>query len=170
MLRREGDRVRIAVLWSTGALTGWEHVFSSETDFGAFAAEIRSQLAGLGPDGAAERVRFERSNPILCVENMQATLHFYVDLLGFENAAWGSDEFTCVSRDAAAIYLCRGGQGRPGAWVWIGVEDASRLHEEYVAKGVAIRLPPTNFAWALEIHVEDPDGNVLRMGSEPLPD
>jgi hypothetical protein len=28
-------------------------------------------------------------------------------------------------------------------------------------------MPPTNFPWALEMHVEDPDGNVLRLGSEP---
>ena len=27
-------------------------------------------------------------------------------------------------------------------------------------------MAPTNFSWALEMHVEDPDGNVLRLGSE----
>ena len=26
---------------------------------------------------------------------------------------------------------------------------------------------PTNFEWALEMQVADPDGNVLRIGSEP---
>ena len=98
---------------------------------------------------------------------MQASLRFYVDTLGFENVSWGTDDFTSVSRDQAAIYLCRGGQGRGGAWVWIGVEDAEKLHEEYKARGVAIRLPPTNYPWALEMQIEDPDGNVLRLGSEP---
>jgi len=119
--------------------------------------------------GAASqpRVRFEGSQPILRVENMQASLRFYVDTLGFENVSWGTDDFTSVSRDRAAIYLCRGGQGRGGAWVWIGVEDAEKLHEEYKARGVAIRLPPTNYPWALEMQIEDPDGNVLRLGSEP---
>jgi len=34
-------------------------------------------------------------------------------------------------------------------------------------RGVSIRLEPTNYLWALEMHVEDPDGNVLRFGSEP---
>jgi len=119
--------------------------------------------------GAASQphVRFEGSQPILRVENMQASLRFYVDTLGFENVSWGTDDFTSVSRDRAAIYLCRGGQGRGGAWVWIGVEDAEKLHEEYKARGVAIRLPPTNYPWALEMQIEDPDGNVLRLGSEP---
>jgi hypothetical protein len=88
-------------------------------------------------------------------------------LLGFRNADWGSHDFTCVSRDDAVIYLCRGDQGRGGAWVWIGVEDAEKLHEELKARGVAIRMSPTYHSWAVEIQVEDPDGNVLRFGSEP---
>lgn len=113
-------------------------------------------------------VHFEGSQPILRVEDMQASLHFYfyVDLLGFRNVHWGTDEFTRVNRDRAGIYLCRGGQGQGRAWLWIGVEDVEKLHEEYTARGVAIRLPPTNYPWALEMHVEDPDGNVIRFGSD----
>lgn len=115
-------------------------------------------------------VYFEGSQPILRVENMQASVRFYVDQLGFTNASWGNDDFTSVNRDRAGIYLCRGAQGRGAAWVWIGVEDAQRLHDEWKARGVAICMAPTNYAWALEFHVEDPDGNVLRLASEPLPE
>ena len=114
-------------------------------------------------------VYFEGSAPILRVEDMAASLRFYVNLLDFKNASWGNDDFTHVSRDNAGIYLCRGGQGRGGAWVWVGVEDAEKLHEECKTRGVKIRLPPTNYPWALEMQVEDPDGNVLRLGSEPKP-
>jgi predicted enzyme related to lactoylglutathione lyase len=96
-----------------------------------------------------------------------ASLRFYVDALGFENASWGNDDFIHISRDGVGIYLCRGGQGQPGAWVWIGVDDVQTLHQEYTARSLTIRLPPTNFPWALEMQIEDPDGNVLRMGSEP---
>jgi catechol 2,3-dioxygenase-like lactoylglutathione lyase family enzyme len=113
-------------------------------------------------------VGFECSIPILRVRDLAASVRFYVEKLGFENVSWGNAEFTRVSRDHVAIFLCQGGQGRGGAWVWIGVEDAARLHEELVARGVAIRLAPTNFQWALECHVEDPDGNVLRFGSDPI--
>jgi catechol 2,3-dioxygenase-like lactoylglutathione lyase family enzyme len=112
------------------------------------------------------RAHFEGSQPILRVENMQASLRFYVDVLGFENAGWGTDDFTSVVRDGAGLYLCRGDQGRGGAWVWIGVDDVERLHQECEARGVTIRLPPTKRPWALEMQVEDPDGNVLRFGSE----
>jgi len=120
-------------------------------------------------DPKSSHVYFEGSTPILRVENMKTALTFYVDKLGFQNASWGTEDFTSVNRDRASIYLCRGGQGRGAAWVWVGVEDATKLHDELVARGVAIRMPLTNFAWALEFHVEDPDGNVLRFGSEPLP-
>jgi len=120
------------------------------------------------PDPTPPRVYFEGSAPILRVEDMKAALAFYVGKLGFQNASWGTEDFTSVNRDRAGIYLCRGGQGRGAAWVWVGVEDATKLHDGLVARGVAIRMPLTNFTWALEFHVEDPDGNVLRFGSEPL--
>ncbi|HSH17195.1 MAG TPA: VOC family protein [Verrucomicrobiae bacterium] len=41
------------------------------------------------------------------------------------------------------------------------------MQDELTARGVAIRHPPTNYPWALEMHVEDPDGNVIRFGSDP---
>ena len=110
--------------------------------------------------------RFEGSTPILNVSDMAASLRYYVDMLGFKNADWGSEEFTCVNRDRAGIYLCRRGQGRPGTWVWIGVEDVEALHAEYMASGAKIRHPPQNYRWALEMKVDDPDGHVLRFGSD----
>jgi predicted enzyme related to lactoylglutathione lyase len=112
---------------------------------------------------------FECITPILRVENMEASLGFYVNTLGFQNASWGNGDFTHVGRDGVGIYLCKGGQGQGKAWIWVGVEDVEKLHEEYKARGVTIRLPPTNYPWALEMQIEDPDGNVLRLGSEPKP-
>ena len=116
---------------------------------------------------SVERTRFEGANPILSVANMAQSLQYYVEVLGFSNAEWGGDDFTFVTRDAAGIYLCEGDQGRPGTWVWIGVEDVEILHEEYKAKGATILHPPENFPWACEMKVGDPDGHVLRFGSDP---
>ena len=116
------------------------------------------------------RTRFEGSAPILKVTDMSISLRYYVEVLGFQNADWGTDDFTSVNRDGAGIYLCRGGQGQPGTWVWIGVEDVEALYEEYQASGAKIRHPPANYPWALEMKVHDPDGHVLRFGSEPKSD
>jgi catechol 2,3-dioxygenase-like lactoylglutathione lyase family enzyme len=117
-----------------------------------------------------EHISFGGSQPIFRVADMQRSLQFYVGKLGFTNVAWGTDDFTSVNRDRAGLYLCRNGQGGGRAWVWIAVEDAEKLHEDLVAKGVAIKLPPTNFYWSMELHVEDPDGNVLRFGSDQKTD
>ncbi len=57
-----------------------------------------------------------------------------------------------------------------GTWVWIGVADVESLFDEYKRKGANVRHPPTNYLWAYEMQIEDPDGNVLRLGSEPKED
>lgn len=63
--------------------------------------------------------------------------------------------------------LVRSDQGQPGTWVWVGVEDVEALHDEYRQSGATILHPPENFPWACEMKVADPDGHVLRFGSEP---
>jgi catechol 2,3-dioxygenase-like lactoylglutathione lyase family enzyme len=116
------------------------------------------------------RTRFEHAEPILSVTDMASSVRYYVEVLGFRNADWGSDDFTAVTRDGACIYLCRGAQGQRGTWAWVGVEDAAALYEEYAASGARIRQPLWNHEWGLELQVEDLDGHVLRLGSEPLSD
>jgi catechol 2,3-dioxygenase-like lactoylglutathione lyase family enzyme len=111
--------------------------------------------------------RFECVDPILRVEDMARSVRYYVDVLGFENADWGNEHFTYVGRDGRGLYLCRGGQGHAGAWVWIGVGDVRALHRVYLERGAVIRQEPKNEPWSLEMQVEDPDGNVLRFGSDP---
>jgi catechol 2,3-dioxygenase-like lactoylglutathione lyase family enzyme len=112
--------------------------------------------------------RVENITPILSVLDMSRSLAFYVDILGFTNADWGDDNFTCVSRDKRSLYLCKGGQGSPGTWIWIGFDgDIFSLQQSLQSIGVTIKLPPTNYSWALEMHIEDPDGHVLRFGTEP---
>jgi predicted enzyme related to lactoylglutathione lyase len=116
------------------------------------------------------RTTFECANPILNVADMARSLRYYVEVLGFTNAEWGSDDFTCVTRDNAAIYLSDGDQGQPGTWVWIGVADVEALYEEFRATGASVLHPPQNFPWACEMKVGDPDGHVLRFGSDPKDD
>ena len=72
------------------------------------------------------KTRFEHAQPILRVSDMKASLHYYVDVLGFRNAEWGSEDFTFVTLDGAGIYLCRGERGCAGTWAWIGVGDTQQ--------------------------------------------
>ena len=106
-------------------------------------------------------------DPILSVSDMQRSLRFYVDLLGFKNAEWGDDDFTCVSRDGCNILLSKGHQGHPGTWIYIAIDSARDAFASLSARGATIQMELTKQAWALEFNVEDPDGHVLRFGSEP---
>jgi uncharacterized glyoxalase superfamily protein PhnB len=74
--------------------------------------------------------------------------------------------FGCVARGKIEIFLSEGGQGQPGMWMSIFVDDVDVLHEEYKKSGATIRQPPTNMPWGIrEMNVQDPDGHRLRMGS-----
>jgi len=116
------------------------------------------------------KTRFEGAAPILRVADMSVSLRYYTDALGFRGADWGDDHFTHVARDRAGIYLCREGQGHAGTWVWVGVANVRALYDEYKKSGARVRHEPRNYPWALEMHVDDPDGHVLRFGSDPLAD
>ena len=114
------------------------------------------------------KFRVENVTPILYVTDMVKSLEFYVDTLGFKKADWGDNNFTAVTRDNTGLYLCKVGQGLPGTWVWIGFDgDIFALHQILQSKGISIKLPPTNFYYAYEMQVLDPDGHVLRFGTDP---
>ena len=106
--------------------------------------------------------------PILNVSDLRASMDYYVNVLGFrKDWDWGDPpDFAGISRGDSSIMLCENGQGHPGTWLWIGVEDADEFYEEYKASGAIIRDDPINYPWAYELRVEDPDGHVLRIGSE----
>jgi catechol 2,3-dioxygenase-like lactoylglutathione lyase family enzyme len=114
-----------------------------------------------GDDGELECPR-----PILTVSNLRAAQGYYRDALGFK-IDWEHGEpadFGSVSRSNLILFMCQQCQGHPDAWVFTFAHDVDKLHREFVERHAKIRMPPTNMAWGLrEMHVEDPDGNVLRF-------
>lgn len=48
MLRRHDRVLTVAVMWSSGTLTGWQHVIHGDTEFDTFAEQARTELARLG--------------------------------------------------------------------------------------------------------------------------
>ncbi len=45
MLRREGPVLTVAVMWSSGTCTGYQHVFRSECDAAWFLERVRVEVA-----------------------------------------------------------------------------------------------------------------------------
>jgi predicted enzyme related to lactoylglutathione lyase len=112
------------------------------------------------------------SIPILNVRNVPESVRFYVDVLGFQ-LDWGEgaeSEYASVSRDDHSIMLSQGDQGKSGTWIWIGVEDVSSFYEQVRGRGAKIVQELTNYPWAYEMRIADPDGHILRFGSEPRED
>jgi catechol 2,3-dioxygenase-like lactoylglutathione lyase family enzyme len=111
--------------------------------------------------------KFGSPMPVFRVKDVDASIAYYVERLGFE-LRWRADEaFACVARDQCSIFLTDDNQSQPRMWVWIGVQDVRTLYQQYVTSGAKIRNPPENFEWALEMQIEDLDGNVLRIASDP---
>ena len=105
--------------------------------------------------------------PVFRVESVAASIDHYVNVFGFK-INWKTQGFASVARDKCIIFLCEGDQGHFGTWIWAGVNDAVAFETELKGKGAKIRHPPTNYPWALEMQVEDLDGNILRFGSDPI--
>jgi len=117
----------------------------------------------------AAAITFEGVTPILRVQSLPASIDYSVNVLGFKVDFHEPGIFASVSRGRCGIFLVEGDQGNPGTWVWIGVGDTEVLFEDYSLTGAKVRHPPTSYPWAYEMQIEDPDGHILRFGSEPRP-
>lgn len=112
-------------------------------------------------------MNFHTASPILRVTKLENSLDYYQYKLGFSVDWVHKNNFASVTRGKANILLCEGDQGQGKAWIYIGVGDTEQLFQEYKRSGAFIRQEPTNFFWAMEMQVEDIDGNVIRFGSDP---
>jgi predicted enzyme related to lactoylglutathione lyase len=111
----------------------------------------------------------ENITPILQVRSLQNSLAYYNGVLGFATEWLSGDPATTgsVERDGFSIMLTEAQQGASGTWIWIGVEDLDLLHKTFRAAGARFELPPTDFPWAYEMRIRDPDDHILRFGGGP---
>lgn len=107
-------------------------------------------------------------HPIFRVASLRDAQRYYRDALGFK-LEWDHGEppdFAAISRANARLFLSEGSQGLGGAWIMVFARDVDRLHSELKDRGALIKMPPTDMPWHMrEMHVADPDGNVIRFGS-----
>lgn len=130
------------------------------------------------PDTA--RPLFSGVVPVISVANIAESLSYYTDHLGFEIAwKWSAageefgeiekPDFACVRRGDAVFFLDHGIQGKPGSWYSLfleSLEELEAIHHEYRQSGARITEEPSDRSWGMrEMLVEDPDGNVFRIGA-----
>jgi hypothetical protein len=120
---------------------------------------------------ATPRNVVENTIPVLAVADVRASIGFYCDNLDFKCDWTGSAEpllIASVSRDGHAIMFQRRDAATPGC-VWIGTSGLRSLWEKIRANGkIKVVQRPTNQTFALEMKIQDPDGNILWFGTEPL--
>jgi uncharacterized glyoxalase superfamily protein PhnB len=108
--------------------------------------------------------------PILNVKSVEKSIEHYTTVLGFDKHwDWPGDKpdktFASITNGKAEIFLCEGGQGSSGTWVYYGVDNIDDLHRQYVAAKADIMSPPADKPWGMrEMLVRDIDGHVLRIG------
>lgn len=115
-----------------------------------------------------------RSAPVFVTTDVGRALDHY-KRLGFTVEAYeDGDHYGYACRDGIEIHLAKVdsvNHSTTTACAYVWVDDAEALHEEWAAAGVAGRLHPparTDYGLLEGAHV-DPDGNLIRFGSPPLP-
>lgn len=105
----------------------------------------------------------EKITPILRTENAETSAAWYARL-GFAKL-WehrfepGFPVFLCMSRGPMQIFLSEHrDDARPGTLLYVHLSDIEAVAAEF---GVAVEEAP----WGREVHLTDPDGNRLRVGS-----
>lgn len=121
----------------------------------------------------------------LLVDDLQACLRFYRDVLGFPVALQAEDVY--VEFDTGSVLLALYGRrmmaevtGTPGEGgalagadrlvLCVAVDDVDAAYADLMARGVAfVKAPHDRPVWALRVaHFRDPDGNLIEI-SQSIP-
>jgi catechol 2,3-dioxygenase-like lactoylglutathione lyase family enzyme len=119
------------------------------------------------------------------VEEVEAAIPFYRDLLGFELVMHPAPTFALLSRGALRLVLTAPGGGpgggqpmpdgtvpRPGGWnrFQLEVEDLEATVETLRAKGARFRNELVVGVGGNQILVEDPSGNLVELFQPTRPE
>ena len=114
---------------------------------------------------------FNDCTPILVVRDIQKSVAYYRDALGFTvDFTYGKPaSYAGVYRGSVLLHLQAESQAdRPpgGSAVYLYVEDADRIHGELRERGARIEKEPQDYSYGLrDFDVRDLDGNRLVIAS-----
>ena len=112
-------------------------------------------------------MKFKKSVTILYSSNIKESIDYFVEKLGFEDKWEWEDPptFGGIVKDDVEIFFCLNGQGSPGTWMCVIVDDVDAYYESIKDKGAKIISQPQSMEWNMrEMLVEAPDGHIIRFG------
>lgn len=115
----------------------------------------------------ADTIGFHKIVPTFPVRDVNASVRFYVDGLGFTLGGREGDDFASVFRGRVAdvnIYLNRQDGPSGTAECYVFVEDPDALHAEYAREQVPVVHTPRDTPWGYrQFTISDPDGHRLHL-------
>lgn len=113
--------------------------------------------------------RIQSTVPILASLDIQATIRFYVDMLGFVLLNEYPD-YMLLERDGCEIHFwsCNEKHIAENTACYVRVREIEKLSDEYIGRGVKMLHPLETKSWGMkEFAVIDVSGNLLRFGERP---
>ena len=110
---------------------------------------------------------FEKSITILFSADIQRSLDFYIEKLGFEQKwDWGNPaDFGGVTKDNVEVFFSLHDKPPASIWMCIVVDNVDVYYDSIKSKGALILSPPEDKEWFMrEMIVQDPDGHFIRFG------
>ena len=127
-------------------------------------------------EGMAEAALWPKINSVMPgfpVRDLQVSLEFYRNKLGFKATFKNGDIFAIVSRDQIDLSLgvdqsgLKAGKGA----CYLKVTGVDAFHDEFKKKGVEMMHPLRTESYGMrEFMIADPDGNTLNFGESKTPE
>lgn len=114
-----------------------------------------------------EGVSAEHLVPILFVRDFAEAMEYYTGKLLFRRLwDWGDPpSFGAVKIGKVELFFCLNGQGEPGTWLSIFLDDVDGYYERISKLGADVIEPPADKPWGMrEMLVRDPNQHVIRFG------
>jgi len=110
--------------------------------------------------------QFIQGAPVLHVLDVQATVSYYRDVLGF-TSDFGDDDYAVVWRDNSAIHFVKGQQNPTGVHLFQWVRDVDDYFKEISERGAKVTADPVDRPYGVrDFNIQDPSGVTIIFGQD----
>jgi catechol 2,3-dioxygenase-like lactoylglutathione lyase family enzyme len=114
--------------------------------------------------------RIKKMSPQLLVANLDHSIEFYVEKLGFDLDFRYEDFYAGIIKDGYSIHLKLGNpssderqkrRDNEDLDIVFSVQGIEGLYDEYAARSIEFTQPLRDMAYGKEFYVADPDGYII---------